>query len=96
MLHEKELVLNKDDTENMLKMVSMVRDIVSVLDIKAYQASLAQLAANQLSPVTNSQNAFEQTVTIHAEFPDAIYANEIETALNNLVNSASQFANRKY
>ena len=96
MLHEKELVLNKEDTENMLKMVSMVRDIVSVLDIKAYQASLAQLAANQLSPMTNSQNAFEQTVTIHAEFPDAIYANEIETALNNLVNSASQFANRKY
>ena len=96
MLHEKELVLNKEDTENMLKMVSMVRDIVSVLDIKAYQASLAQLAANQLNPVTNSQNAFEQTVTIHAEFPDAIYANEIETALNNLVNSASQFANRKY
>ena len=75
MLHEKELVLNKDDTENMLKMVSMVRDIVSVLDIKAYQASLAQLAANQLSPVTNSQNAFEKTVTIHAEFQDAIYAN---------------------
>ena len=36
MLHEKELVLNKTDTENMLKMVSMVRDIVSVLDIKAY------------------------------------------------------------
>ena len=96
MLHEKELVLNKEDTENMLKMVSMVRDIVSVLDIKAYQASLAQLAANQLNPMTNSQNAFEQTVTIHAEFPDAIYANEIETALNNLVNSASQFANRKY
>ena len=36
LLHEKELVLNKEDTENMLKMVSMVRDIVSVLDIKAY------------------------------------------------------------
>jgi hypothetical protein len=41
LLHEKELVLNKEDTENMLKMISMVRDLVSILDIQAYQASLA-------------------------------------------------------
>ena len=96
LLHEKELILNKEDTENMLNIVSMVRDLVSVLDIQAYQASLAQLQASQLNSMSNKQDLFEQTVTIHAEFPDAVYATEIEAALSNLVNNASQYANRKY
>ena len=96
LLHEKELVLNKEDTENMLKMISMVRDLSLILDIQAYQASLAQLSASQLGVMSSSQGAFQQNVTINAEFPDAVYASEIETALKNLVNSASQFANRKY
>ena len=95
LLHEKELVLNKQDTENMLKIVSMVRDLSAVLDSKAYYASLAQLRANQLYQINPTGETFEQTVTIHAEFPHATNATEIETALNNLVNSASQFANRK-
>ena len=95
MLHEKELVLNKQDTENMLKIVSMVRDLSAMLDSKAYYASLAQLRANQLYQVNPTGETFEQTVTIHAEFPHATNAIEIETALNNLVNSASQYANRK-
>ena len=95
-LHEKELVLNKEDTSNMLKIISMVRDLSSILDLQAHQSSLAQSTAATLGSISNYQDAFEQTVTIHAEFPDAVYAAEIETALNNLVNSASQFANRKY
>ena len=37
----------------------------------------------------------EQTVTIHAEFPNATNHSEIEEAFNNLVNKASQYANRK-
>jgi hypothetical protein len=32
---------------------------------------------------------------IQADFPGAVYAAEIETALTNLVNRATQFANRK-
>lgn len=94
-LHEKELVLNKQDTENMLKIVSMVRDLSAALDSKAYYASLAQLQASQLYQVHSNGETFEQTVTIHAEFPHATSAIEIETALNNLVNSASQYSNRK-
>ena len=96
MLHEKELVLNKQDTENMLKIISMVRDLSTALDFQAYQASLAQLQANQLHQVNSGREIFEQTVTIHADFPSATQSFEIETALKNLVNSASQYANRKY
>ena len=95
-LHEKELILNQQDTENMLKIISMVRDLVGILDVQAYSASLAKMSASNLSSVHSFGEKFEQTVTIHAEFPEAVYASEIETALNNLVNSASQYANRKY
>lgn len=37
----------------------------------------------------------DQTVTIHAEFPNATNHSEIEEAFSNLVNMASQFAHRK-
>jgi hypothetical protein len=95
MLHEKELILNKSDTENMLKIIEMVRDLSTQLESKAYMASLAQLEANRLrEKVAMNSNNFEQSVTIHAEFPDAVYATEIENALSNLVNGAAQYANR--
>ena len=45
--------------------------------------------------VTTSQEVLEQKVEIHAEFPNATDHNEIEEAFNNLVNRASQYANRK-
>jgi hypothetical protein len=32
LLHEKEIVLNKDDTENLLKTVSFIRELVSMID----------------------------------------------------------------
>jgi hypothetical protein len=95
MLHEKELILNKTDTENMLKIIEMVRSISTQLESKAYMASLAQLEANRLrEKVAMNSNNFEQSVIIHAEFPDAVYATEIENALSNLVNGAAQYANR--
>ena len=96
MLHEKELILNKSDTENMLKIIEMVRDLSAALDSQAYYSSLAQLKASQLNSMQNHLENFEQTVTIHAEFPAASSAAEIEAALSNLVNNASQYANRKY
>ena len=96
MLHEKELILNKSDTENMLKIIEMVRDLSAALDSQAYYSSLAQLKASQLNAMQNHLENFEQTVTIHAEFPAASSAAEIEAALSNLVNNASQYANRKY
>jgi hypothetical protein len=35
MLHEKEIVLNKEDTSNMLKAVNILRDISGILNLKA-------------------------------------------------------------
>lgn len=92
-LHEKEVVLNAEDTSNLLHAISFIRDIISMIDTQATYASLR----NQMSVpgVLANSEALEQTVTIHAEFPNVINHNEIEEAFNNLINTASQYANRK-
>lgn len=94
MLHQKELVLNAQDTENMLNIVMAVREIMNSIDKQAVWASsgLGMLTAARYN--TMSQN-LEQTVTIHAEFPNATNHSEIEEAFNTLINRASQYANRK-
>jgi hypothetical protein len=44
----------------------------------------------------NNQEMLEQNVHIEASFPNVQDRNEIEEAFNNLINTASQYANRKY
>jgi hypothetical protein len=46
-LHQKELVLNADDTENLLKTITFIRDLVNMIDS---QASFASLGAILSSP----------------------------------------------
>lgn len=92
MLHEKELVLNADDTKNFLAGISILRDIVSVIDLQAMNAAAAStIAAPSINIPSSSLN---QNVTIAAEFPNVSNHLEIEEAFNNLVNRASQYANR--
>jgi len=89
MLHEKEIVLNKKDSANILKVVEIVR---TMIDANAANAGMGVLH----SPGINTQNQnLEQTVTITAEFPNATDHNEIELAFDSLINRATQYANRK-
>ena len=95
MLHEKELVLNKHDTENMLDAVNVVRHIVASLDgsMLGRLADMSALAFNSITPgIETSNETLEQNVHIEASFPNATNRNEIEEAFNNLVNIASQKA----
>ena len=94
MLHQKELVLNAADTENFLAAVKIVRSMADMLDANAAVArqGLAGAVAATIKP---ANDVIEQNVTIHAEFPNATDHNEIEEAFGNLVNLASQYANRK-
>ena len=64
-----------------------------MIDSQASMSSLFSMSAT--SGVTTGSETLEQTVTIHAEFPNAVDHNEIEEAFNNLINTASQYANRK-
>ena len=89
MLHEKEIVLNKEDSANILKVVEIVR---AMIDTNAANAGIGVLH----SPGINTQNQnLEQTVTITAEFPNATNHSEIEMAFDSLMNRATQYANRK-
>ena len=96
LLHKKELVLNKDDTENMLKAVEVIREINKTIDLNALSASsgFASLLSS-LSMVNDNNQEIQQNVSIEASFPGVTERGEIEEAFNNLINRAAQFVNRK-
>ena len=94
-LHQKELVLNAGDTENMLNIIQMVRDITSAIDTRASMASVANINNGVYGSVSAGAQALDQNVHIEANFPNVTDHNEIELALSNLVNQAAQYANRK-
>lgn len=92
-LHEKELVLNQQDTQNLLDTVDIVDKLLNSLE---YQNLLQDFnISNVGNGINKGKDTLEQDVTIHAEFPNVQNHNEIEMALSNLVNTASQYANRK-
>jgi hypothetical protein len=92
LLHQKEIVLNKDDTANLLSAVDMIRQIAKVIDLNAY--SSAGFGSSILTAGSGSAGQFEQNVHITAEFPNATNREEIYAAFNDIVNLASQYANR--
>ena len=90
LLHEKEIVLNKADTKNLLDIVSMVREMTgsSLLGANGMMSGMMEALAS----ITNNSTSNNQTVQITAEFPNVRVASEIEEAFNNLTNIASQHA----
>ena len=94
MLHEKELVLNKEDTSNILNVVDTVRGMVSSFGDNALN-NLAKIITGSGSLAMAGAGSLDQTVHIEANFPNVQSHTEIELALNNLINSASQYVNKK-
>lgn len=94
-LHQKELVLNADDTSNFLKAVNIVREIAQTIDLRS--GSMFRGVGPYLPPVVGSetQGVVDQQVSIQASFPNVVSHNEIEEAFNNLINTSVQYANRK-
>lgn len=87
LLHNKELVLNENDTKNMLSMMEIARSIVA-------NAGPGMRAFNAGRIGNSAPDQLEQNVHIEANFPNVESASQIEEALNNLVQLASQRANR--
>ena len=101
MLHEKELVLNAKDTKNILAAVNSVRamqSIITSLDLNAL-AVKKQMISNLTTPIVAKEgltnNNLDQNVQIEANFPNVRDAHQIEEAFDNLVNMASQYANKQ-
>ena len=95
-LHEKEIVLNKYDTQNILQAVETVRSISDLIQQKAALSALGMIGYGNFNmPMMGMDNTPYQEVKIYADFPNAVNYNEIELALTNLANRASQYINRK-
>lgn len=92
-LHEKELVLNQQDTANILAAVQAVRAITGSLNSLATGeiGSLISNATGLLGGV-NTNSTLDQNVHIEANFPNVTQHTEIEQAFENLVNMASMKA----
>ena len=94
MVHQKELILNENDTANFLAGMEIFRQIISTIDLQS--ANMAYLG-NVNSPTlgTLQDGTLEQNVHIEASFPNVTDSNQIEEAFKDIVNLASQYANRK-
>lgn len=97
-LHEKELVLNKEDTSNMLSLVDILRGI-SKSDVEGMmQLAFADgiVGTAGFGAITNSSSSVGgNTFNITAEFPNANDVNEIRQAILSLPNLAAQYINKK-
>jgi hypothetical protein len=78
MLHEKEIVLNKDDTNNMLNMLSVSRDMSTIFDANKLKNSL------NLNTKASEQNFHINDLV----FPNVTNSNEIQDAMKNLPHAA--------
>lgn len=99
-----ELVLNATDTQNMLSAIGTLRELdtdtiaMLVATLNAATASLfGALSGNyHAAGVSNtSTQELNQNVEIHADFPNVTDRNEIVEAIDDLVNRAAQFAQKK-
>lgn len=88
-VHQNELILNKDETKAFFNLASILERI------KLPELFTPTIEQIQLVGTNKEKEKIEQVVTIKAEFPNVTEHNEIELAIDNLINSASQYANRK-
>ena len=95
-LHQKELVLNADDTANMLEAVSIIRQLSGINS--SIQSAIAESIAaalrrisgvNEPGNITNNSGS-NNIYNINAEFPAANDVNDIREALLSLPNLAAQ------
>ena len=102
-LHQKELVLNQEDTKNMLAAVQSIRELApSMIAEMRTRISGAAAASQSLfgSRYSGMRSAFDrkatelaQSVQINADFPGVRDAIEIKEALESLVQTSAQRIN---
>ncbi len=82
LLHQKEMVLNAEDTKNILDSVALVRDYAQSL-----QSASLNFGSSMGGQVT-------QQIQINADFSGVQSAYEIEMAFDNIENRATQYARK--
>lgn len=102
-LHQKELVLNQEDTKNMLAAVQSIRELAPSMIAEMRARISGTAAASQFlfgSRYSGMRSAFDrkatelaQSVQINADFPGVRDAIEIKEALESLVQTSAQRIN---
>lgn len=102
-LHQKELVLNQEDTKNMLTAVQSIRELAPSMIAEMRARISGTAAASQSlfgSRYSGMRSAFDrkatelaQSVQINADFPGVRDAIEIKEALESLVQTSAQRIN---
>lgn len=102
-LHQKELVLNQEDTENMLAAVQSIRELAPSMIAEMRARISGTAAASQSlfgSRYSGMRSVFDrkatelaQSVQINADFPGVRDAIEIKEALESLVQTSAQRIN---
>lgn len=102
-LHQKELVLNQEDTKNMLAAVQSIRELAPSMIAEMRARINGTAAASQSlfgSRYSSTRSAFDrkatelaQSVQINADFPGVRDAIEIKEALESLVQTSAQRIN---
>jgi hypothetical protein len=87
-VHEKELILNKEDTANMLDAVKIIRSLNDTVSSKAYDINAS--LTNGKAQSNDNKETIEQDVHITATFPNVNTKKEIEEAFSELANRAAQ------
>lgn len=95
LLHQKELVLNASQTEDLLMTMELLDSIIKQIDMMTMNNKINQMNA-AVNEAVNAMYREQMTQEIHIEanFPNATDRNEIYQALEMLANDASQFVNR--
>ena len=91
-LHQKELVLNANDTKNILAAVDIVREITQQMKSGLLGGMLSSMSSASRASQNNATQDIQQEVHITAEFPNANSASEIEQAILSLNERAVQYS----
>ena len=92
-LHEKELVLNQSDTQNLLNSVQILRDLATNAQL-GMSSRLSDVEVLRSAVFNGDKETIEQNVQITATFPNVNSKQQIEDAFNDLINLAAQRAMR--
>jgi len=92
-LHQKELVLNTNDTENLLNTIEILKSITNSLNSNLF-TRMNDIKSGFYNNFSNNDE-LEQNVHMDVSFPNVNSKREIEEALSDLVNLAAQRAMRR-
>ena len=98
-LHEKELVLNSQDTENLLSAVNMQRSLMESIKGRGTSSTINTVrnidnSIKNLQSDNSKTQTIEQQITLAPTFPNAQNRSEIEGALQGLLVKATTYVGK--